>query len=784
MTIRKPKRKTVYHVLSVALILASVLLSALRFAPIAGRVVQSVKDLGLSIAFYFTEMFGFEGVITPSVTAIPKGIASVLPVEPSEFAAKMKVFGKLLIDKVNAQLYFVRLGRIVASAAKILLIAVLPVLLLGVVVSISYRNENNDYNEDTRALRVWRRIEEATYYPVKRFVTDYIDFIKSDGKYLKLLLAIWLYNLNLITIAVEVLAYVFYFPFAIPKFKLYTQMAKLAIDVTVPLSALPLWADVLLGWLVFDHIRKGIGLQKLDAGEAKNRTFLESNPGALLVTGKQRAKKTTIITDMALSQAAIFREKAKEKLQARDLQFPFFPWINLELSVQYGIEAGHLPTLAHVREYIRYLKRAFHESEGWPNGMRNRALKNLLEKYGYDFKRYLFPSGEAGYNRRMFYKAYRHSPREFVFGYDFERYGLTYNDNLGEVDIFEALEKYAQLYWIYTAPTLNLANYAIRTDTLRLDKGNFPLFNDDFFRRDPREQILEYCRILDFDAMRLGKIMDERDPHKDGLEIGVVNVMEMAKERGNQHTKNGTKNSPECNQCNDLFELDVKMHGHAATVDNYTFFRLLLDDQRADSLGADNRDLCDTLTIKKVSDAKIVMPFFAIEEAAYLLATKLFNKVYYTLRHLRGDNTLLVYLLKKIYAPIYNHYTRIFNQYSSYTATVRIANEMTNEVISDKGKYYISTKKVYSYRFATDAINEFYHKKALRSNKGLNDFSRYKDLHPSCEEMKEIRGHFYKQLFDVFDMDDKALEKYRETAGVKYVWKSRDIDDISRRRQG
>lgn len=109
---------------------------------------------------------------------------------------------------------------------------------------------------------------------------------------------------------------------------------------------------------------------------------------------------------------------------------------------------------------------------------------------------------------------------------------------------------------------------------------------------------------------------------------------------------------------------------------------------------------------------------------------------------------------------------------------------MTNEVISDKGKYYISTKKVYSYRFATDAINEFYHKKALRSNKGLNDFSRYKDLHPSCEEMKEIRGHFYKQLFDVFDMDDKALEKYRETAGVKYVWKGRDIDDIPRRRQG
>ncbi len=136
------------------------------------------------------------------------------------------------------------------------------------------------------------------------------------------------------------------------------------------------------------------------------------------------------------------------------------------------------------------------------------------------------------------------------------------------------------------------------------------------------------------------------------------------------------------------------MHGHVATIDNYTYFRMLLDDQRPDSLAADDKDLCDIIMIKKTSEAKIVMPGFLIEEAAYLIATKFFDKVYYRIRNLRGDNTLFVYLLKKkVYSLINNHYVRIFNQYSIYTSTLRGSNGMTDEKLTDKGKYYLSTKK-------------------------------------------------------------------------------------------
>ena len=743
-------KEKIYHALSVSILLASLLFSVFYFRPVFWRVLESFKDFGLSVGYYFTELLGFEGVITPTVAQIPQGATEVLPFEPAEFQSGLSKFFRLLIDKDNALSFLMKLAQTISSAAKVLILLLPVFVLLYFVIKNAYGRTNNHYNADTKPLRIYKKIEAATWNKIKYFVSEYINFLRDRKIYFLAAGLLWTYNLNAITILVEVFAYIFYFAVSFDVLHIYTQIAKLAMDLTVPIEFLPWWAWVVFGWLLFDHIRKGRGLKALQSYEAKDRAFLETHPGALFVVGKQRAKKTTTITSMAISQAVVFREKAKEKLRERDLQFPFFPWINLEKVIEYGIGNGSLPTLARVRRFIRYLKAGFYE---WPGGTRKRAMKMLKERYGYNFD-------------------------DFIFGYDYTRYGLTYDNKRYILDIFESLENYAQSYWIYAAPTpLIVANYAIRTDTQRIDNGNFPLFDDDFFSRSAKELKKEYCHILDYNAMRLGKLKGENDPYKDGFEIGVAAEMEHAKERGNQHTRTGKKDSPDCNQHNDLFELDVKMHGHAATIDNYTYFRMLLDDQRPDSLAADDKDLCDIIMIKKTSEAKIVMPGFAIEEAVYLITTKLFDKVYYSIRNLRGDNTLFVYLLKKLYSPINNHYVRIFNQYSIYTSTLRVSNGMTDEKLTDKGKYYLSTKKDYAARFATDGIKEFYDKKALRSKYGLNDFECYADLHPSCEEMKKVKSHFYDQIFEAFeDNSIEAIKRkiYREKVGVKQVWQKRE----------
>lgn len=53
---------------------------------------------------------------------------------------------------------------------------------------------------------------------------------------------------------------------------------------------------------------------------------------------------------------------------------------------------------------------------------------------------------------------------------------------------------------------------------------------------------------------------------------------------------------------------------HSATIGNYPFVKVITDEQRPESWGADARDLCEIVRINDKSDMKLAMPFFTIEE--------------------------------------------------------------------------------------------------------------------------------------------------------------------------
>ena len=435
-----------------------------------------------------------------------------------------------------------------------------------------------------------------------------------------------------------------------------------------------------------------------------------------------------------MTQEVIFREEAQERLAIRDKQFPHFPWQNVEVFYRNTLEKHSLPTLASIREFVRLLRMFFEKHDVYDKlypYARKARFKMLESKYGYTWN-------------------------DFIFGYDYERYGMTYYDNLTVINIFDAIEAYLQLFYIYAAPTsLIFGNYSVRTDLQWYDNGNYPELDADFFTRDPRneEEKSQNSHVAHLDNFRLYKVVNPSDPYIDGFEAGILDVMEWAKERGNQITNQGVKaDDNKANAKNDGFELNMKIQTHQSTIDNYTFFRLLMDDHRPDSLGADNKDLCNIIMVKEVSEARVVMPFYTIGSLVYGLATKLHDKIYYHLRRIRGDanGTLLVYLMKKIYTLIFRHHDRIVKQFSVYTAKLNIEDAMQKETLTDKGKYYISMKKTYSDRFATDGLKQFYHRKALGSKYGLNDFPTFKDKHISVQEMEESGSLFYKRVIDAF----------------------------------
>ena len=171
---------------------------------------------------------------------------------------------------------------------------------------------------------------------------------------------------------------------------------------------------------------------------------------------------------------------------------------------------------------------------------------------------------------------------------------------------------YVCLFFIYTIQSsLIVSNYSVRTDAALLGEKHFPVWDSELFRRKPElaETLSKHAHILDYDILRLGRTVLEANPNAGAFEFGVVTVSEVGKERGNNLVLQEMKrNTEETNQKNDLFNTYLKMCRHPATVCNFPFVRILTDEQRPESWGADARDLCSILHIKESGETACMMP--------------------------------------------------------------------------------------------------------------------------------------------------------------------------------
>ena len=748
-------RRISYVVVGIVIIAMSVCLAFSAFWPVTKRFYQSlVEDFFQSIVYYvesYVSLFtGGKVQGVPSIALVPEGIEEILPFRWEDFTAKFSRFTEKFFNWENFTNWF---GKFLLDVLILLMIALPIVLLLwliGKLIVSLYKTPNNNYGKKSKPLLVWLLIEKRVFSPAIRYVKDLVRYLLGH-KWIKIpLIIVWALNLNLFTIALEVVAWLLYFSMSFDLYSLWTLIVRLVYDVSVPIRIVPWWVTLIIAYKIFDYIRRKMGYSIMRMYEGSNEEFLRTYLGALFLVGKQRAKKTTIITDMALTQEVIFREDALGLLRKRDKQFPFFPWQALENF--YWATQDVLPTLASHREFLKELRWCFEHRRAYERfpAYKAKAIKKLA-RYGYDYNSY----------------------QNFCFGYDADKYGTRYNDHLTVVHVFEAIEGYIQLFYIYAAPTpLLFGNYSIRTDLQWQDYGNFPVLDGDFFARpaEEMEETSQYCHVAKMDCFRLGVVADPEDPYIDGFEVGILNMMEGGKERGNQNTNAGVKSTDAgVNAKNDGFEMDIKMRAHGSTVDNYTFFRFFIDEQRPDSLSADNKDLCSIVMIKEVADAKVILPGTALEGWLYSLATKIYDNVYYTLRNLRGDagDTLFVYLLKKLYTPIFRHWDRIQKEFSVHVAKVKVTDAMQDKVLSEGQKYYICPKKTYSKRFATDGIKYFYHDKAKGSRYGLNDFPQYQGIHITVDEMEESGSIFYQKIINAFHNKEMQRQRLAEMRAKK-----------------
>lgn len=131
---------------------------------------------------------------------------------------------------------------------------------------------------------------------------------------------------------------------------------------------------------------------------------------------------------------------------------------------------------------------------------------------------------------------------------------------------------------------------------------------------------------------------------------------------------------------------------HSATVDNFPFIKVFTDEQRPESWGADARDLCDIIHIVQSGEQRLALPFYTIEEMISEWAFNRFIAMYYDFRFRRGDNTLLVHLLKCLTSWIWRRNVRVFNRFGY--SILKIEKERgTMDGKPENKKYYLDEQE-------------------------------------------------------------------------------------------
>lgn len=714
------------HIICIAITLGFVALGVFKFFGSVGRIIESCRDVGLSAAYYFCELFRIPHTITPTVNEFPKipffdfaggteAPAIPIPQEWQEFREGWAVYWQTWAMSENFFAYLSFLGDLLYGLSMFVLCVLPFIIVLYIALQKLLKTGNDRHGEETKPLRLFKRVAAVTYRPVKHWLISFFVFLRERGVYWKLWLVLWLFYFNVFAIGLEFIAFYLYFVVSFDFLNIYRQVYKLLLDLWPGLTFFPAWCWGVAAMLLLGHIAKKRAYARLRHNERKNRGFLNERGVVTIVGGVMGAGKTALVTDMALSAEVQLRDQAFEIIVESDLKFPFFPWPALESELERAI--------------------AFH-------GV------------------YSVPSCKAWLNKKKL--RWQKSPcREKIFGYDYERYGLTYDDGHKMADVWQVLEDYACAYFIYTVQSsLILANYSIRTDNVMQSAGHFPVWDTDFFSRDSRTQaaISRHAHILDFDMLRLGKILLQNNPNRNAFGFGVYVVTEIDKERKNTPELAEVKrNTDECNQKNDLFNVLLKMSRHACVIAKRVFVKVIADLQRFGSLGGDVRELGEVVTIEGKGELSPVLPFFSPFWFGSMLSEWVLQKfvgLYYEYRYLRGDDCLTMYILKSLAAALQRHDRRVRNTFDCAVLTLTVeSGKQDGEPLARK--WYKMPKKVYANRYSTDCLAGIFERRAEQNAVGLDDLPEYAGERATWDELQKQNSFFQRDMECVDELTDE-----------------------------
>ena len=717
--------------IGLGVIVVSLVLCLTLYSVCNGRLVDAFVDVVVSIAFYFLHLIQIKDVINPTVNKFPEiDIQTYVPFSIDEVMCKIDEFPSMFFNGDNFRNYFVFLLESMSDICRFILLVGFPIFILFYIIFDGYtkQDENKEKEAKKHAKRVksnaklervvsWIRIR---YMKLVSFLKWFFGFYKKHKWIVKALFVIWLVNTNIMTIIIELFAYYFYFVCSFDIVSLGTQLGKLTYDVIIMLWSLPLLIWVIIGYKIFNYFRFEAAYNELEHFERRNRGFINTLPIVVLFVGPMGVGKTKTLVDMVLSLQNELRDRALALMDKNILRFPDFNWQAFETYLREQIKQRNIKNLATAREHIKNLR--------------------------YDYGRKPLPQN--------------------IWGYDVKKYPHSYNNGLELVGIWKVLENYAQEYFVYSMTVSSIiSNIAIRSDVQFIDKGYFESFKTDFFRRDPARIDDEsiFSHIIDWDLFRIGCQMNKENRIAGSFEFGVIAVPEIGKERLNSVELDGVKKiSTEANQKNDLFNSWLKFIRHNATIENVCFVAFLADEQRAESWGADARELAAVIHIPEISDLKLTLHFCflpTIFEFVYKYYSEWHDKV----KICGNENFYFVSVVRSIMAKIFQRVEYLTNTFG-YKVQL-LGQEMGTAATKGKSgdnlelhEYFIMNKKTLARRYSTAANQSMFADRTLKAGTSFYDMETYKCEVSSTDELSSQNSYMANMFAAIFI--EEQVRKY------------------------
>jgi len=706
-------RKRIYFVISILITLFLVYFTFFVCELNIQRFITAIVDFGISIAFYFCEfvavLFNVDNPIVPSVIQLPSHDVKILFPETFEkFEQTLQVFGEKFISEENFAAWGEHLLDVLDDFSIFLMFLPMIVVVLVLLFKLAFAGKNNKFDVKTRPLIKWLSFEDNVLKPCKGFIQGYIYYFSS-----KIWRVVWtlllLLALNIATIFVEVFAYLFYFAVTIDIVSLYTQLYKLVLDSFLMFSSLPTFIWCIIVFAILLRLRKNIALKRLNHMEMRNKGYVNALGVCTMFTGNMGVGKTKLMTDVSLSLSTVYKYNTLDILLRIERWFPEFSWATYQHNLRWYIWHHQIYSLTTCEDFV--------------TKKRHRFEKQLSS--------------------------------DVLYGYDFERFGLYYNNGLQNIYLLDILEEYTKAFFVYyLAKSYILSNYSIREDGLLYDSGNLPVWDYNFFGRSPEMEDDQsyYANVLDFDILRKGKICKKGNPLADTFEFGIVVITELDKERGNTLDNQELKKiTDETNRKNDLFNYSPKMGRHPATILYQPFIHYLFDQQRPTKTEADLREVCDkVVNIDNVDKERFSMPFFFIEEILYSIFSSIYNNVNRKYRIDRADNSLPIYFLRHTLGRYINWYEKMYNLYGYDRCLLVSDSGKLDGLKLKKDIYFLINKKALSNRYSTDCYKEFFRQLSRKKNIGLIDYAEFSTVKATTEELRSMNSYFIKDMDKVF----------------------------------